>query len=130
GSHTRPRSAIVGRTTMKRTYGLVSIAALGAALAGWAAIALAQSPGAPQIPQPAPVPVPIVPAVPGTVPVPAPIVPAPMPVTQAQPVQDFTPNRFTTGLQPQAAPAAQAQPAEPNPVPASVSAQVADAPHS
>jgi uncharacterized repeat protein (TIGR01451 family) len=91
-------------------YGLASMMALGVVVVGWAAVALAQTPGAQQPPVPATLPViqsgvptppaPVMPATPGTVPaptvpgtpapvaVPTPVVPKPAP---AAPVATPTP---------------------------------------
>ncbi|HEY1379102.1 MAG TPA: hypothetical protein VGF55_20035 [Gemmataceae bacterium] len=80
---------------MKRTYGPASLVALGVVAVGWAALAMAQTPQAPQ-PAPAPVhlptiqngvpmPPPVMPVTPGTVPVPAPVAPIPTPVPPTPP---------------------------------------------
>jgi hypothetical protein len=80
-------------------YGSASLVALGVVMVGWAALALAQSPGGPPAPAPVQLPViqtgatgpapmppaPVMPATPGSIPTPAPapVSPTPAPATPA-----------------------------------------------
>ncbi len=99
---------------MSRTYGLASLGTFGAILAGWAAVALAQSAGDPPAPVPVPVvqngapaPIPVMPSTPGALP--APVAPAGVP-------QPASPAPVATNEQ--AAPTAPVPTPAPSPAPA------------